>query len=87
MKDREGKKGLLKKAKTVERKIFSNDPEKIVKLMLGPDFTLMDADSFETLWKSIHSSKFAHKKNLKEIISGIKQSFIEAGLPLPEMTA
>jgi hypothetical protein len=84
IKDKQGKKGLLKKAKTVEKSFISNEPKTIVKLMLGPDFTLADANSFETLWKAIHSPKFAHKKNLKEIKEMIKKSFIEEGLPLPD---
>ena len=86
LKDLQGKKGLLSKAKKVEREIFSNDPDKIVKLMLGPTFNTMDVDSFEALWRSIHRKDFVHKKNLKNIIEGIRNSFIDMGLPLPEET-
>lgn len=82
VKDKTGKRGLLKKAKTIDKKFISNDPLDIVHIMLGPDFTLADADSFETLWKAINSPKFIHKKNVSAIKSDIKQAMVEAGLPL-----
>lgn len=82
IKDKTGKRGLLKKAKTLEKNFVSNNPLDIVHIMLGPDFTLADADSFETLWKAINSPKFIHKKNLSIIKADIKQAMVEAGLPL-----
>lgn len=80
-----GKTGkLLSKNKTVSTKVISSVPEEIVTLVLGPDFTVSDAKSFESLYKAIHSPKFINKKHTNDILktcaANIKQM---RGLVLP----
>ena len=68
-----------------ETKVLENQPEGIIKAILGPAFTVKDAESFESLFKILDHPKFLYKNKKKNII----KSFIEViskskGLVVPD---
>ena len=83
-----GKSGKLfakGRKQTVETKVLENQPEGIIKAILGPAFTVKDAESFESLFKILDHPKFLYKNKKKNII----KSFIEViskskGLVVPD---
>jgi hypothetical protein len=82
----EGKRGRKKNASTVKGadKAITKSVDAIAKFVLGPDGTPMDLNSFESIWKWIHSSKFLHKHKLDKIIETYKKSILNANFPLPK---
>jgi hypothetical protein len=81
----DGKKGRKKNAATVKGadKIITKNIDDIAKFILGPDGTVKDLNSFESIWEYIHSDKFPHKHKLPQIIDSYKKSIINAKFPLP----
>ena len=83
-----GKSGKLfakGRKQTLETKVLENQPEGIIKAILGPAFTVKDAESFESLFKILDHPKFLYKNKKKNII----KSFIEViskskGLVVPD---
>ena len=66
-----GKSGKLfakGRKQTVETKVLENQPEGIIKAILGPAFTVRDAESFESLFKILDHPKYLYRSKKKEII-------------------
>jgi hypothetical protein len=82
----DGKKGRKKNASTMKLadKTITKSVDDIAKFVLGPEGTPMDLNSFESIWKYVHSSKFPYKHKLKEIIESYKLSITRAHFPLPK---
>jgi hypothetical protein len=85
---RVGKSGKLfasGRKQTLETEVLEDQPENIVKAILGPTFTVVDAESFETLFKILDHPKYLYKNKKREII----KSFISVisnikGLVVPD---
>lgn len=80
---KEGKKGILSKHKTIDRKLVSKNVPEIVDMILGPSFGVRDTNSFESLMSVIKSAKFPYKKNRDKILQDTADSFINNGLLMP----
>ena len=66
-----GKSGKLfakGRKQTLETKVLENQPEGIIKAILGPAFTVKDAESFESLFKILDHPKYLYRSKKKEII-------------------
>ena len=66
-----GKSGKLfakGRKQTLETEVLENQPEGIVKAILGPAFTVKDAESFESLFKILDHPKYLYRGKKKEII-------------------
>ena len=66
-----GKSGKLfakGRKQTLETKVLENQPEGIIKAILGPAFTVRDAESFESLFKILDHPKYLYRSKKKEII-------------------
>lgn len=66
----------VKSKQKLSRDIITNDPEKIVKLLLGDNAKLSDAESFESIFSYLKSGKSKHnnetiKKILEEYVNEI----------------
>lgn len=68
----------------IARVVVTRNPADVVKILLGPTFKVSDADSFETLWKAIHSPKFIDRKKLPAIVATIKETLSKKKAPLPD---
>lgn len=80
-----GKKGaIIKTPVTISRAIETNVPEDFCKIVLGPDFSTKDANSFESLLAVTNSKNFRHFKKKDEIIENTKRILQEINMPLPE---
>jgi hypothetical protein len=80
---RKGSRGNITKGKrTLDKKLISNSPIKIIHLLLGPKFKVSDAGTFESLFEIISSDiKFIHKGKKDEILKAVadqltKQKFV-----------
>jgi hypothetical protein len=80
---REGKKGITKNHKTISSKKLSDNPNEIIQMLLGPSFSVKDANSYETLSKAVNSSKFVHGRKRREIIVHFKKTLSDNDLPFP----
>ena len=68
---RVGKSGKLftnGRKQTIDTKILEDQPDNIVKAILGPTFTVNDTQSFESLFKILDHSKYLYRSKKKEII-------------------
>ena len=83
-----GKSGKLfakGRKQTVETKVLENQPEGIIKAILGPAFTVRDAESFESLFKILDHPKYLYRSKKKEIIKTfIAVISISKGLVVPD---
>ena len=83
-----GKSGKLfakGRKQTVETKVLENQPEGIIKAILGPAFTVKDAESFESLFKILDHPKYLYRSKKKEIIKTfIAVISISKGLVVPD---
>lgn len=75
--------GEGRKRKGFDKKSVSTDGKRIIHEILGPSFTTEDRDTFENLWKAIHSPKFVNKKELKNIIETFKGITTTRKQPMP----
>ena len=66
-----GKKKRLKNPVTVKEdtELILKDPEKIVKFILGPDATIADTNSFESLSEYMFSDKYPNKDIIPDILN------------------
>ena len=79
-----GKKGTPVKTGTVEfEEIISKNPEEITKTLLGPDATIADTNSFESIWKAMQRESFPWKKHKDVIINHFANGLKNDGLPYP----
>jgi hypothetical protein len=65
----------VKSSRVLSQELVTKIPEKIIKIILGPDSKIEDTVSFEKLWDFINSNKFEHKEKLPEIIKKINNYF------------
>ena len=83
-----GKSGKLfakGRKQTLETKVLENQPEGIIKAILGPAFTVKDAESFESLFKILDHPKYLYRSKKKEIIKTfIAVISISKGLVVPD---
>ncbi len=66
-----GKSGKLfakGRKQTLETEVLENQPEGIIKAILGPTFTVDDAESFESLFKILDHPKYLYRSKKNEII-------------------
>ncbi len=66
-----GKSGKLfanGRKQTLETEVLAGTPDSMILALLGPDFTVNDAVSFESLFKILDHPKFLYKKNKNAII-------------------
>lgn len=85
----DGKKGRKKNAAVMREhdKIITKDVNEITKFALGPDATVQDTVSFESVWRWVLSDKFVHKHKRKEIIDTYVASLKSKNFPIPTETA
>lgn len=81
----EGKKPgtIVKNATTLSKDTITNNPEKLVKILLGDDFTIEDADRFETLLNCINNPKFKNYNKRDVIIETFKKDLIKQKMAIP----
>ena len=84
-----GKSGKLfakGRKQTLETEVLEDQPEGIVKAVLGPTFTVRDAETFESLFKILDSPRYPYKSKKREVINTfvavIKKS--HKGLVVPD---
>lgn len=53
---------------TIEKKVVSDDPTKVTKLMFGPGVTPKQVSTFEGTLKAIRSPKFLHAEKYEDIL-------------------
>ena len=70
---------------TLETKVLEDQPENIVKAILGPTFTVKDTESFESLFRILDHSKFLYRNKKKDIIKSFLEVISKAkGLVVPD---
>ena len=83
-----GKSGKLfakGRKQTLETEVLENQPEGIIKAILGPAFTVKDAESFESLFKILDHPKYLYRDKKKEIIKTfVTVISISKGLVVPD---
>ena len=83
-----GKSGKLfarGRKQTLETKVLENQPEGIIKAILGPAFTVRDAESFESLFKILDHPKYLYRSKKKQIMKTfIAVISISKGLVVPD---
>lgn len=81
----EGKIKRLSKSKPIKEKddVITKVPSEIVKFVLGKEYDVKDAVSFESIYNIVTSSKYIYKDKAKKIISDLKDSITNMGVPLP----
>jgi hypothetical protein len=68
---RVGKTGKLfasGRKQTIETEVLEDQPENIVKAILGPAFTIDDTQSFESLFKILDHPKYLYRNKKNDII-------------------
>ena len=70
---------------TIETKVLEDQPDNIVKAILGPAFTVNDTVSFESLFKILDHPKYLYKNQKESIIKTFLQVISKAkGLVVPD---
>lgn len=80
-----GKKGLIKTPKLMkdyEQKI-SNIPSEVIKILFGDGVTEKDVESFEGIWKVIHSKGFPYQGKLETIANKFLWYMKNMEIPVP----
>ena len=80
---REGKTGLLKNFKTIERQLVSHNPDEIVHTLFGPEYSAKDMLSFESIYKVVSSPGFINAKHRDDILRDTREGLISLGYPVP----
>jgi len=81
---RKGKRGLLKNAKVIERETPVKNADEIVKILLGDSFKAKDILTWNNVFDAFMSSKFAWKKNRKEIAKLVVKDIVGKNYPVPK---
>lgn len=83
-----GKSGKLfanGRKQTIETEVLKDQPDDIVKAILGPTFTVNDAVSFESLFKILDHPKYLYRSEKKTIIKTFLSIIAKAkGLVVPD---
>lgn len=70
---------------TIETKILENQPEGIVKAILGPTFNISHTESFESLFKVLDNPKYLYKSQKSQVIKSFLGIISKAkGLVVPD---
>jgi len=75
---------ILKNPVVLSREKEIKDVPEIIKLLLGPNATVKDTNSFETIWKIMKSPKFIHKDKLPQIVKYAIKDLERKEMPIPE---
>lgn len=77
---------ILKNPKTVSftQQVGGKEPIFIIKTLLGPNFSIADAESFESLFSAINSSKFVHKQFRNDIFKRTVDVLENVGVLIPK---
>ncbi|MFB5634984.1 MAG: hypothetical protein ACE5SV_09010 [Candidatus Nitrosomaritimum aestuariumsis] len=70
--------------KTLSTTVVSDQPVEIIRMMLGPDFSVNDAVSFESLLKILDHPKFLYKSKKKDILKTMVKTIKNANVVLPK---
>lgn len=68
---------------TSEKKVISNDPVKITKMMFGKEFTPEHVSSFDGTLKAILHKNYQYHDRVKDIIDLAKKGIRDKGLKVP----
>jgi hypothetical protein len=80
-----GKKGnMIKNPIEIEKKLVSKDPDKIIKILLGPEATILNTNSFETIYKKMTSFDFPYKNKIPAIKKNLIDRYKERGMNIPK---
>lgn len=80
---REGKKKSLKNFTTVDKKVISDDPVKVAKILFGDHVTPDQVETFKGTLAAIKSPRFPHKAARKQILDMAKEGMKKKGLSVP----
>lgn len=84
VKSRLGKKGKpLKNFSTKEKKVISNDPDKVTKLLFGDNVDPKMVSTFDGALEAIKSPKFPHKDKVNDILDLALEGIKKKGLKVP----
>lgn len=84
IKTRKGKKKLSKNFSTVEKKIISNDPAKIAKMMFGKYADPEMLSTFEGTLSAIQHADFQYHEHVREILDLAREGIKKKGLKIPD---
>lgn len=81
-----GKRGKVKTPKTLKEfyKFITIDPQEVVNIVVGPDYTINDISSFEKLWNIVTSDDYIHKDKFNEILEKFLLNLQSMKLDIPE---
>lgn len=82
---REGKTGIVKNFKTIDRELVSQNPQEIVNILFGAKYSPSDLLTFESVLKAIMSKNFPLPEARKNIIKDTENTLLELGYPIPEV--
>jgi predicted nucleotidyltransferase len=77
------KKENSKNYSTSEKKVITNDPEKITKMMFGKTFSSKDVSSFDGAYKAILDKNFQYHDQVKNILDLAAKGIKGKGLKVP----
>lgn len=81
-----GKNGKYTKSSSItDKKLVTNDKDKIVQFLFGKKYSAKDIFTFEQLWKLYNSNDFKFPAARKEITKAFQQNLEEQGLKVPKM--
>jgi hypothetical protein len=80
----EGKKGLVKSAKTLEKETVSLNPKEVTEFLFGPGISPKEVLTFEQALEVMLSDKFVYKDKLKKILHDAAHGIVDnKRVPLP----
>lgn len=82
---REGKKGLVKSFKTIDKELISNKPDEIAKMLFGPKYKAKDIMTFEAALAVVLNPQFIYRSKKLNILATTKENILNAGYPVPEI--
>ncbi|MEM4260963.1 MAG: hypothetical protein QXG00_07015 [Candidatus Woesearchaeota archaeon] len=77
------KNNILKNPIDIEKTLISKDPNEIIKILLGPNTTKEDTQSFETIYKKMMSPDFPYKDKIPQIKKNYINRLKEKNLEIP----
>ncbi|MDX8383312.1 MAG: hypothetical protein R8M45_04465 [Ghiorsea sp.] len=78
---------LLKNPKIISRGSPTQDPDEVIRILLGDQFSSANIMSFEDIWHAFTSSQFAWKKYRKEIAKRFAEDLGNKNYPVPNVVA
>lgn len=74
---------ITKNFSTVEKKVLSDDPNKIVKLMFGDHVNYRDVETFDSTLRAILYDYFIHKEEIENILNQTTKGIKNKNLEIP----